>query len=337
MRHLATSLLALAVVCVAAAGVRADVKTQEKTKVTFEGMLGRMAGMFGGKAAKDGIVSSVAVKGDRKMTVNDSSGQIIDLAEETIFDLDMKKKTYKVTTFAELRRQMEEARAKAEKEAQEERPEEPQAGEEKEMEVDFDVKETGQTKSIAGHQTREVIITITVREKGKTLEEGGGTVLTTDSWLADRIPELAEVQEFDRRYFEKLAGPVGAGVSAEQMAAVMALYPGMKAAMGRLQKENVNLEGTPLASTVTIEAVKSQAQLAEDKPEAGGSGLGGMLARRMMRKKEEGGARTKVMTTEHEVLSIAKAAADADVAIPAGFKQRTSRTTAVVRPRGQTR
>ena len=166
MKRLLTVLLALAVVSVGVT-TRADVKTQQRTKATFEGMLGRMAGMFGGKAAKEGVVSTVAVKGDRLMTVSDTTGQIIDLAEEKIYDLDMKKKTYKVTTFEELRRQMEEARKKAEEQMAEarEEPEEPE-GEVKEMEVDFDVKPTGQTKTIAGHDTSEIVITITTREKG---------------------------------------------------------------------------------------------------------------------------------------------------------------------------
>ena len=54
-------------------------------------------------------MSTVAVKGNRKATLNDTTGQIIDLGEEKVYELDMKKKTYKVTTFAELRRRMEEA------------------------------------------------------------------------------------------------------------------------------------------------------------------------------------------------------------------------------------
>ena len=41
------------------------------------------------------------------------TGQIIDLSEEKIYDLDMRRKTYKVTTFEELRRQMRGARATA--------------------------------------------------------------------------------------------------------------------------------------------------------------------------------------------------------------------------------
>jgi hypothetical protein len=75
-------ILAAAVVAGAASTAVADVKTQEKSQVKFEGMLGRMAGLFGGKAARDGIVSTVAIAGDRKMTTSGDTGELIDLAEE---------------------------------------------------------------------------------------------------------------------------------------------------------------------------------------------------------------------------------------------------------------
>ncbi len=106
-----------------AASLTADVRTEEKTLVKFEGMLGRMANMFGGKAARDGITSVVAVQGDRKASLNEQSGQIIDLREEKIYDLDMRRKQYTVTTFAELRRRMEEAMKKAEQNAKEDKTE----------------------------------------------------------------------------------------------------------------------------------------------------------------------------------------------------------------------
>ncbi len=326
MKRLFTPLLALGLVCLAGGPLRADVKTQEKSQIKFEGMLGRMMGMFGGKAAKEGVVSTVAVKGDRMMRVSDTTGQIIDLAEEKIYTLDMRKKTYTVTTFAELRQKMEEARARAEKQAKEskEAKEEPrQQG--KEMEVDFDVKQTGQTKTIAGHETKEYIVTVTVREKGKTLEDGGGTVMTADTWMADRIPALAEIMDFNRRYYEKLGGPAVAGGSEEQMAAASAMYPGMKAALEGLQKQNVKMDGSPLATTLTLEGVKSKEEMAQAQSgeESGGGGLGGMLARKMVRKKAESASpRSTVFTSTHEVLSVDASAGDADVAIPTGFKEK---------------
>jgi len=86
--------------------LHADGKTEEKSLVTFGGMLGRMMNLFGGKTAKEGVISTVAVSGERKMNANDAHGQIIDLSEEKIYDLDIKKKTYTVTTFDEVRRKM---------------------------------------------------------------------------------------------------------------------------------------------------------------------------------------------------------------------------------------
>jgi hypothetical protein len=74
--------VALAVVglLVTAAAAGADVKSSSKAQMKFEGMLGRMMGMFGGKAAREGVVSTEAVKGDRKLTTSGDTAQIIDLA-----------------------------------------------------------------------------------------------------------------------------------------------------------------------------------------------------------------------------------------------------------------
>src|SRR5262249_36328960 len=149
-----------------------------RTQVKLEGMLGRMAGLFGGKAMKEGVVSTVAVKGDRKMTTTGDTGEVVDLAEEKIYRLDLDKKSYTVVTFDELRKQMQEAQRKAQENARQAQAQrEQQKGQEPQVDVDFDLKETGQKRAISGYDCREVVMTVTVREKGKTLEQGGGMVL----------------------------------------------------------------------------------------------------------------------------------------------------------------
>jgi len=316
--------------------IRADVRADEKSHVEFAGMLGRMVNIFGGRAAREGVTSTVAVKGDRKATLNDATGQIIDLNEEKIYDLDLRKKTYKITTFDELRRQIEEARKKAEEEARKapdaEKPAPDQRDpNQKEVEVDFNVKDTGEKKAINGFDTRQAIMTITVREKGKTLEQSGGLVLTSDMWLAPKIAAMQEVAAFDQKYAQKLYGPMVAGISASQMAMVMATYPMMKDAMAKMRAEGAKLEGTAIQTTVTTEAVKSAEQLAQEsksaadsKPSGGGlSGrLGGMIARKIGPKSDDAGkSRTTFMTMNTEVLKVATTVAAEDVAIPAGFKE----------------
>jgi hypothetical protein len=321
------AIVALPLMTLAASPVYAEVKTRDKTQVKFEGMLGRMFNLFGGKSAKEGIEGKTAVKGNRKATLTDSGGQIIDLTEEKVYDIDAKKKQYTVTTFDELRRRMREAQEKAMKEAAKEeksegKKEDPQKPQ-KEYEVDFDVKDTGQRKAIAGYDTKNTIVTITVREKGKTLDEAGGLVMTNDMWLGPNLPQLKELYEFDMKYAKQLHGPEVAAISAEQMAAMLAMFPLVGKAMDRMQKDGDKLAGTPLDTTMTFEAVKSKEQLAQAQQQSssGGGGLGGMLAKKIM-KTEPPKARSTIVTTRHEVLEVATSVAPADLAIPADYKEK---------------
>ena len=327
-RLLVCCALALPLTALCAAPALAEVKTKEKGLVKFEGMFGRMVGLFGGKGARDGVVTTTAVKGNRKARFGDNSAQIIDLSEEKIYDIDLKKKTYEVTTFEELRRRMREAQEKAEREAsreqgreREQKSDEPK----KEWEVDFDVKETGQKKTIAGYDAKEVVMTVTIREKGKTLEDGGGIVTTSNVWMGPRIDAMDELHKFDERYWKQLQGPEAVAMSAEQMAALLAMFPQIKQAMERLRKEGASAQGTPLQTRTTFEAVKSKeqmAQQAESNSGGGGGGLGGMLARKMM-KKEEPKARSLVLTIDSEVQEVSTSVPPTELEIPAGFKQKS--------------
>jgi hypothetical protein len=324
-RRLFTCAVALPLLALLGGSLSAEVKTREKTQIKLEGMLGRVVGMFGGKAAREGIVSTTAVKGNRKASLNDSNGQIVDLGEEKVYDIDFKKKEYRVTTFDEIRQRMKEAqeRAKKDVEREEGRPEKADQPQ-KEYELDFDVKETGQRKQLAGNDAREVIMTVTAREKGKSLEEGGGLVMTSNQWLGPELPALKELSDFDMRYYKQLYGADAFGMGAEQVAMLMAMYPMMQKASDRLKQEGDKLKGTPLASTTMLEVVKSKAQMdaaAEQEKSSGGGGIGGMLARKMV-KRDPPKARATVFTAEHEFQDIASSVAATDLEIPAGFKEK---------------
>jgi hypothetical protein len=287
-----------------------------------------MFNLFGGKAAREGVEGLTAVKGSRKSTISDTSGHIVDLSEEKVYDLDMKKKTYTVTTFDELRRRMREAEERAQKQASREEPGKTEEAQKptKEYEIDFDVKDTGQKKAIAGYDTHETIVTITVREKGKTLDEAGGLVMTNDLWLGPKIPQLKELSDFEIKYWKQLQGPEAVAISAEQMAAVLAMFPLVGKAMTRMQKDGDKLAGTPLDTTTTFESVMSkdqltQAQASSSSSSSGGGGISGLLAKKIM-KKEEPKARSTIFTMHHEVLEVSTSVAASDVGIPADFKEK---------------
>jgi len=328
------ALLAACALTLVSTTLVADVRSDEKTHVEFSGMIGRMAGMLGGKSAREGLTSTVAVKGDRKATLSEASGQIVDLMEEKVYDLDIKKKNYRVTTFAELRKRMEEARKKTAENAAKEQDRQPEPDKnQKQMEIDFNVRNTGEKKAINGFDTHQVVMTVTVREKGKKLEESGGMVLTSDMWLAPKIAAMKEVAEFDARYAKALYGSMLAGVSPEQIGMALAMYPAMKDAIAKMNVEGGKIDGTAILTTTTTESVKSAAQLAEEakgqddntaaSPAGGLSGALGGFAKKAMKKKPEGGpqARSTIFTSTHEVLKVATDVAAADVAVPAGFRE----------------
>jgi len=347
MNRVRNTALLLFVCLAASAPLSADIRTDQKVKFQLGGAIGKLVNMFGGKGAREGVTSVVAVKGNRKATMSDTSGQIIDLAEEKIYDLDIKKKTYKVTTFAEIRKQMEEAKRQAEQAAREQRASEPgqpskpaqKDPNEKEFEVDFDIKNTGETKSINGFNTTKSVITVTVREKGKTLDQSGGMVMTTDMWMTPNAPSTRDLTDFDMRYAQKLYGPMVTGASAQDMAMAMAMYPQMKPALDKMRAEGGKMpSGTAILTDTRMESVppgtanQTSAQVAKPE-EPKKKGLGGMLGglKKMAEEaeknqnsnsKEKPAQRAIIMTTSVEMLKLTTDVDAASVAIPAGFTEK---------------
>ncbi len=331
-RTLLSCSLVLGAAFLSVSTLQAEVKTEERNLAKFEGMMGRMMGMFGGKAAKEGIIETVAVKNNRKMRFNDTTGQIVDLDEQKIYELDMKKKTYEVVTFDEMRRRMKEAQEKAAQAVKQEQG--PQPAGEKQMEIDLSIKESGQTKAINGFDCREFVMTVTAREKGKTLEQGGGLVMTSHIWMAPTIPATKEIADFDMRYYRALMGSEDFAATADQMAMAVAMYPAMKEMMGKVQVEGSKMEGTAILTESTMETVKNPEQASAEQrkqeSDSGGvtsmRGIGGMLGRRIARKKEEPAGqqtnRSTLFTTTREIIKVTTSVASSELAIPGGFKEK---------------
>jgi hypothetical protein len=108
------------------------------------------------------------------------------------------------------------------------------------------------------------------------------------------------------------------------MAALVATYPGLVTAMEKIRAESnkVDMEGTPLASGLTVTLWKSAAQVAEaqKQSEGTGGGLSGLLAKKLMKQGDPSDPRTEVFASSSEMLKIAPDATAADVALPAGYR-----------------
>jgi hypothetical protein len=345
MRAYRTLAVFLALIVGGALTANAAVKTEEKTQMKFGGVMGKMIGMFGGKATDEGITQVVVVKGNRKLTRADNTGQLIDLDAEKVYDIDFKGKSYRVTTFEEMRQKIREAQEKMRQEMEKMKgnPAATEAPPENQMEFDFSVKESGQRKNILGYDAKEVILTLGIHQKGQKIEDAGGMVTTSTMWLVPRVPAIQEIAEFDMKYFKALATAMDLQ-QMQQMMGAMAANPYFKNAMERMKDEASKLDGTALLTTINFEMVASkeaQAQQAQaqkeesnvDIPVGGGAksivgGIFGGLAKKAIQKKAEEPnpnatpGRSLFMTSTSQMMKIATEVNDNEVSLPAGFKEK---------------
>ena len=146
-----SALLAGVVCCVMAGSLRADFTYEETTKITGGMMAGMMkvAGVFS-KTAREPIVSTIMVSGDRMARVSSQRVSIIDLNAETITDVDLQKKTYSVLTFAEMTQALQRMNEKMQQQKNEK-------GEKADVNFKASIKDTGQSKVINGFNANEAV------------------------------------------------------------------------------------------------------------------------------------------------------------------------------------
>lgn len=315
-----------------AVALAADARVEQNTKMKIGGPIGALANVFMGKAAKEGLDSVQSLKGERLLSRTGDTGELIDLAQEKVWQINFKKETYTVRTFAEIRKKMEEDAERAKEQA---KKNEGKKKEGVEMEIDLDVRETGKKQSISGYDTHEVVLTATVHERGKKVEETGGYLMTMDMWLGPRIKEIDEIAQFHMRYAEKLG--ILTAAQGRDIAAALAAYPEMQKALKQMQDRKVNMNGSAVRTDLAFEIVAGTQAAAGQAPSGGAKaddestptsigGLFGKLGKKIAKKHDdEGGAaagHTELVTGTILLTKVASSVAADDVAVPAGFKQK---------------
>jgi hypothetical protein len=305
---------------------------EQKTQVQFGGFIGGVMNVFGGKATREGITTTSVVRGDRRSSITGKTGELVDLKEEKIYQIDYGRKTYKVVLFDELRKQWEDAQKQMKEQSQETR-DSGSAEKAPEYEIDVDVKETGEKETINGFNTRQAIVTVTAHEKGMKLKESGGAVLTADLWLGPKIAALKELDEFNRRYFQKLYGGINTGGDARSMAMLISQSPAFTKAMKKFQDKQASLEGSAVRTSVKFEVVPDprnpqQAESSPNNSDAASRMIGGLMnkAKRNKEAKQQNGdasdGRKMLFSSKTELISATDESTEAALAIPTGFKQR---------------
>ena len=186
------TIVILVAVCLPAFGDFSYEQTAKLTGGMLAGMM-KFAGVFS-KQAREPMVTTVAVKGDRMLHAGAHQAKIIDLEKETITDINFDKKQYSVMSFD----QMKQAMAQASQQMKGNNPNTP------DMNFKVSTKDTGQKRQIAGFDTHEVVLTVDMVGTDQQSGQSGGMQVVSDMWLAPKVTGYDEIPNFYKRMMQKL-------------------------------------------------------------------------------------------------------------------------------------
>lgn len=233
----------------------ADFSYQQTSRITGGSMTRMMKMIPGGGKALEPQTTTHLLQGNRMATVGANSIDIIDVDRQVMTHIDLEKKTYSTITFAEFRQAMDAMLSKLGQAPKEGQPN---------MQFRVDVKDTGETKTIDGMNTRLMKMLLATDVKD---QKSGQTVtmnMDMDMWMAKDIPGYDDVRKFQMKYAEAI------GITPEMMrVSRMAVgQPGMSEGMARLAKEASKLQGVPLVQITRMMGMGGMGGPGGNAPEA---------------------------------------------------------------------
>ena len=231
--------LAAIVFVTSCAALRADFSYQESTQMTGGALVKilRLGGPFTRKA-REPIVSTVLIKGNRMATLGKETSTIIDLDKETITEINLSKKNYSVVTFAQMRQAMDDALAKAEAQQQKKQKAAPKGNVQAQLKVS--AKATGKTKKVQNLTAKEMVVTIDLEGTDKDSGQSGSLTVINDAWMAT-VPGYDQVKAFRQKMAQKLAREFQPELSRMAMS-----DPRMMQGMSAAAKEMSKVAGVPV-------------------------------------------------------------------------------------------
>ena len=254
---------ALAVILLCNRLMFADASYQETSQITGGSLMAPLKSMsFLSKSMRDvfaPITTTTMVHGNQKVVVSKDSTEITDLDRETVTHIDNVHKTYSVVTFAQMRQAFENVPKQMEQAKQSQQPvQQPAQQPKSDLKTSFDVtvKNTGASKEVNGLTAQEQLVTMKMHVTDPNAPQTDAAnsvtyVVTTDAWIAPDPPEVKEIQDFDKRFGEKLMAGVDFSAWKAQMtdanpalSQMLSAQPGSQDAMAQMAKEMAKLQGT---------------------------------------------------------------------------------------------
>lgn len=217
----------------------ADFSYEQTSKITGGMIAGMMkfAGAFS-KQAREPMIATVAVKGDRMVNLSARHASIIDLGKETITSVDFDKKQYSVMTFAEMKQMLQQVS---------ENMKNPKDTDKVNMDFNVSVKDTGATRQIGGFDTHEMIMSFEMQGTDKQSGQKGGMAMTVDMWIAPKVAGFEEISDFHKRMAQELNWTPGEG-----MMGMLQSRPELVKGMAQIYKESAKLNGMPVYQVIKM-------------------------------------------------------------------------------------
>ena len=230
------------IMTLAGSSLLADFTYQETSTITGGMMMSMMkvVGAFN-KQAREPILATISVKGDKMVHRTSTSASVIDLASGTITHIDFQKKQYSVMTFEEMKQMMEQMSQKAQAQKRDK-------GDQPEMKFKVSATATGKSKQVAGLEAKEMVMKMEMEMEATDKDSGqtqkGGMTMTMDMWIAPDVPGYREVRDFHKRMAEKINWNPGGNM--------FAANPQVSGGMAEAYKEVAKLDGMPVQQLISM-------------------------------------------------------------------------------------
>jgi hypothetical protein len=206
----------LLVACSGAA-LRADYSYQRHIQITA----GELYDALRPPAAAS-VTTTNLIKGNRMALIAKGHTTVIDIAAETITEIDLSKKTYSVLPFAQMKKLLEDAAARVPQEAS----------------FKVTLRNPGQTKVMGILNASETTLSIA--------GVGGMQNITVDAWIGT-VPGYDQMIGFNHRLAAKMGDAFASGMAQLALAAPQTLQ-----GFGEAAKELNKATGAPLETTIKI-------------------------------------------------------------------------------------
>lgn len=207
---------------IASLAARADFSYTTTTKSTG----GAMA------AAGPGAVTKNYLKGQKMRIDRGDSIMILDFEAQTMTRINPTAKTYTVSKFADMGNDMSKAG----------------------VEVNIDVKETGQKRTINGFNASEMVMTMEM-ENPQSRQSGTKMKMEMDIWVSADVPGAQEMRAFYQRNAGRFPWAAMAGGGRGN--------PSVQKAIADLQRKMADLKGVPVLQVMKLGGAGNEQQMAQ--------------------------------------------------------------------------